>query len=302
MQRRIDIPEVCYEIKNRIGHVKKLIVTDLDGTLLDNQSNLSSGYANEIKKTIGGDIKLTIASGRSYNSIRPFAEKLGIVVPIICEFGSFIIDPVTEKKIFEKTISAKVVRQTLDFFKNSNYFFNIYLCRGNTYKCFKSRTAPFFLDKKPITKMDDVLTNIFNVIFRNINDYEGFSYRGIRKISIRFEEDKLTELKNMLTALLADAATIMQSDTNCLNISPAGISKGTGLAFVLELCDVDPKDVMVIGDNETDVTMFELAECSVAMSNSSESTKQMADLMTVSNEEKGVLYAIREFLEDQNGD
>jgi Cof subfamily protein (haloacid dehalogenase superfamily) len=298
MQRTSDTSKVCDEVRNRVGKVRKLIVTDLDGTLLDNHSELRSEYAKEIRRLLQDGVKLTIASGRAFNSIRPFAEKLDVNMPVICELGAFIIDPITEKKIFEKTIPHEVVSKTLNFLKKSKYLFNVYLSRGNEYKCFKSLDAPFFLDRKPVAKMDDDLMNIFNTIFRNIDDYDGGTIEGIRKISIRCYESQLDDLKSKISEILSDEATVKQSDTNCLDISPPGVSKGTGLSYILNLCGISPDDVMAIGDNETDTTMFKVAKHSVAVANGDDSTKQAAKFVTLSNEENGVLYAIKKFLEE----
>ncbi len=298
MQKRTDIPPVCYDIKKRIGEVKKLIVTDLDGTLLDRHSNLKDEYANEIKGFLQDGIKLTIASGRGYDSIRPFAKKLEVEIPVICELGAFIVDPVTDRKILEKTIPVKVVRQTLNLLKNSNYLFNIYLCRGSNYNCFKNPGGPFFLDTRAVWKMDDDLMNIFNAIFKNINAYDDFTFKGIRKVSIRSEENQFEKLKKELDETLANNAIVKQSDTNCLDISPPGVSKGTALSYILDMCGINPENVMAIGDNETDSTMFDVVKFPVAVANSDEATKRMAKFVTLSNEENGVVHAIRKFLEE----
>lgn len=297
MQKKTKIPQICYDVKNRIGKVKKLIVTDLDGTLLDSRSNLKEEYVRDIREIIRNGVKLTIASGRGYDSIRPFAKKLGIEMPIICELGSFIVDPVTGKKIFEKSIPVKVVRKTLNLLKNSDYMFNVYLCRGSNYNCFKNPDAPFFLDRKAIKQMDDDLMNIFNAIFKNINDYDDFPFKGIRKISIRIKENQFDKLKKELEELLDSSAIIKQSDVNCIDVSPPGVSKGTALNYILDLCEIDPGNVMAIGDNETDSTMFAVVKYPVAVDNADDATKRMAKFITTSNEENGVFHAIKKFLE-----
>lgn len=298
MRKGINIPQICYDIKERIGKVKKLIVTDLDGTLLDGNSNLKDEYVEEIKELLQDGIKLTIASGRDYNSVRPFAKKLGVEMPIICELGAFIVDPVTEKKILEKTIPAKIVKQTLKVLKNGNYLFNAYLCRGGNYVCFKNQNAPIFLGREQVWKIDSDLMNIINVIFKDINSFDEFSFRGVRKISIRCADNQFDKLKKELTETLANNAVVKQSDKNCLDISPPDVSKGAALSYILDVCGINPENVMAIGDNETDTTMFEVVKYPVAVANSDEATKRMAKFVTLSNEENGVVYAIRKFLEE----
>jgi len=297
MQKKSKASSLWYDIKKRIGKVGKLIVTDLDGTLLDSHSNLKEEYVNEIERLIKDVAQLTVASGRTYDSIRTFAERLGIKMPIICELGAVIVDPLTNKKIFEKSIPAKVVRKTLNLLKDGGYLFNVYLCKESNYTCFKSSESPFFLGRKVVWEMDDDLMNILNVIFKNINDYKEFTFRGIRKISIRFEEAQFNKLKKALEEVLGQDATVSRSDVNCIDVSPAGVSKGVALRYILEMCEIDPKNVMAIGDNETDSTMFDVVGYPVAVENADETTKKSARFITSSNEEKGVIYAIKKFLE-----
>jgi len=89
---------------------------------------------------------------------------------------------------------------------------------------------------------------------------------------------------------------IRRSDINCVDISPFGITKGTGLKFLIDLLHIDPKNVMVIGDNETDATMFDVVENSFAVDNADPQTKEKAKFVVPSNEEGGVIYAIEQFL------
>jgi len=104
MQEQISNDKILEDIRDRLKDVKKLIVTDLDGTLLNNNSELPQEYVEEIKGMLSPEVKLTIASGRGYPSVKTFAYRFPIDVPVICEAGAVVVDPVTEEIIYQQFI------------------------------------------------------------------------------------------------------------------------------------------------------------------------------------------------------
>lgn len=87
-------------------------------------------------------------------------------------------------------------------------------------------------------------------------------------------------------------ASVVQAQPDMLEIVPAGTSKGSGVRMLLDHFGVGADEVMAIGDGENDVEMIELASLGVALSNGSEKTKAVADVIGVSNDEDGVADAI----------
>jgi len=59
----------------------------------------------------------------------------------------------------------------------------------------------------------------------------------------------------------------MRADDGCLDIMAIGVTKGSALQHMLQICGIDPEHVMAIGDNESDATMFEVVKFSVAVAN-----------------------------------
>jgi Cof subfamily protein (haloacid dehalogenase superfamily) len=296
----IESGSLLREIIERNKKLKKLIVADLDGTLLRNNSELYEGDAIAVKRFLNEEVKLTIATGRSFESALPFIKQLGIDLPVICELGAFIVDPVSNSQIVSYTIPPDILNEILLFFKKSNFSYNIYLCSGNNYNCFKGHNSPIYLGKKVAIEMDDDLKNIFNFIFKDIDLYNDFRITNVRKISIRTDPEEYSEVRSKLEESFGSEVMIRRSDINCVDISPFGITKGTGLKFLIDLLHIDPKNVMVIGDNETDATMFDVVENSFAVDNADPQTKEKAKFVVPSNEEGGVIYAIEQFLRNSN--
>ena len=86
-----------------------------------------------------------------------------------------------------------------------------------------------------------------------------------------------------------DVATVTQAGLDYLEICPAGVDKGTGLAVVAEAVGVDPADVLVFGDMPNDLPMFGWAGWGrVAVANAHPELLSIADAVTLSNDEDGV--------------
>lgn len=87
-----------------------------------------------------------------------------------------------------------------------------------------------------------------------------------------------------------------------LEILPYGASKGKGVLKLLEHCKILPQETMVLGDGENDKEMFELCGISVAVDNAKELLKNVATVVTKSNDENGVAYALNLMLQAYNLD
>jgi hydroxymethylpyrimidine pyrophosphatase-like HAD family hydrolase len=88
----------------------------------------------------------------------------------------------------------------------------------------------------------------------------------------------------------------MKSDVNCIDVMGAGVNKGSAVVTLSSMLGVEMKDVMVLGDNETDASMFKVAGVSVAMANGDPQVIRMARYVAPSNDENGVVAAVQRFV------
>jgi HAD superfamily hydrolase (TIGR01484 family) len=97
-----------------------LYISDLDGTLLDNEGNLTDFTKKAIRQFIEYGGKFTIASARSIFTAGNFIEQLGIEVPVILRNGAFIYDPKTRKAMDSKLMSGNELIDVMEFFSMRN--------------------------------------------------------------------------------------------------------------------------------------------------------------------------------------
>ena len=89
-----------------------------------------------------------------------------------------------------------------------------------------------------------------------------------------------------------DGLEINSSWWDNLEMLEAGVHKGAAVRALAERLNLPMEQVMAIGDNENDLSMFEVAGLSVAMGNGTDRAKESADWVTLTNEEDGVAHAI----------
>jgi len=88
----------------------------------------------------------------------------------------------------------------------------------------------------------------------------------------------------------------MKSRDNLLEVLPKTVDKGKGLILLSELLDISLDEMMAIGDQENDLAMVQTAGTGVAMANATDIVKDAAQIVTKSNDEHGVAYAIEEYV------
>jgi Cof subfamily protein (haloacid dehalogenase superfamily) len=276
-----------------VAAIQSLIACDLDGTLLDSQSRITEETIAGLRTALVPGVEFTICSGRAQSSVLRFVEQLGIVhVPVITESGAVIQDPFDWCVIAEWDVASSVVAGVLDFLQHSSYDFNFFLRRGGELVLYKNATAPFFLENT--LNPGAALRGFRDIGAWQTRDIE--SYQSYRKIAIRCRLEETDALEQDLEQALGLAARVMKSDANCIDITGAGVDKGSAVSTLSSMLGVEIKNVMVLGDNETDASMFKVAGVSVAMANGDPQVIRMARYVAPSNNERGVVTAVQRFV------
>ncbi len=272
-----------------MSHIEKLIACDLDGTLLDSHSLIPQKAVDGIRAALRPGVEFTLCSGRGEESMKPFVEQLGVVhVPMITETGAVIQDPLDWHIIAEWDLFHRVVATVLETLEHSSYDFNFFLSRGRDGVFFKNAAAPFFLQGTVFGELSS--------LFRDIHTWHDLAFDGYRKIAIRCRLEETDALKCDLERALGKTATVQKSESNCIDVMGAGVTKGSGLMTLAHMLDVDMRNVMAIGDNETDASMFGLVGVPVTTANGDPSVRELAHYVVPSNNECGVVTAVERFV------
>ena len=114
----------------------KIVVFDLDGTLLADNGTIGENTRSLIKKLKEYDVRFTLATGRLHSAITYMAEDLGLKVPLVSLDGSLIKSYPDGKTLFESFVKKRHVKKTLDYVKQ--YTLNVALCPSGTRACYSA--------------------------------------------------------------------------------------------------------------------------------------------------------------------
>lgn len=257
----------------------KLIATDMDGTLLDENGHLPEGFVEVLDRLKAKEIKLVIASGRPLYTLQTNFGPIGRYLSFICENGAVVVD--NNKVIYKDTIENNLVTEVLNTSKSINGNSTV-LCSVNcayVENCPDEHLAEI---KKYYTKLEivDDLSKIDDEIV---------------KITICNLENSAENLNDIFKPKFDNKLNVIGSGDIWIDISNQGISKGIALKNLMEADNISKAETMALGDYYNDIDMLEQAEYSFVMKNAPEDMKQYGKYIAESNIEHGVLRAIIEY-------
>lgn len=254
-----------------------LIAIDVDGTLLTSDHKLAPGAAEAIRAVHEAGMVPILMTGRSTHAIRPYFDTLDLGSYYIGAGGAFLahiggglvsVDPIRLEDAAE--IARRVRARGMGF-------------------CFHG------LDRF-ICEVDDetfaALHDIVGDTAERAEDILDFAHADPVKITIFGDRPQLEQLNRELAALgLPVAATF--SGPIFLEVTHKGVSKGRALTRLAEVLGVPLDQVAAIGDQENDLSAFEVAGFSVAMGNAPQIVKAAADYVAPSNDEGGLAVVLQ---------
>ena len=268
----------------------KLIVSDMDGTLLGDNHKITEENKIALSKALEKGVKIVPASGMIYNSAREHFDFLDINTPLIACNGAIIKETKTNKLIYKNNIPNDICLKIIDIFEKNEVYYQLY--SENTMMCKN-------LSKEDQRKTKERLKNFFNddinVHFGDDLKEEVVKHKILKIIAIDdYDMDKLKKVKEDLDQI--EDIEITSSWFNNVEIMHKGVNKGEALKALINYLGIDKDDVIAFGDNYNDLPMLELAGIGVVMGNANDEVKEKGDYITAKNTEDGVAKAIYKFL------
>lgn len=265
----------------REKNFSKMLVVDLDGTLLNSQGKLSAKNAEYIKKAINMGTLFCIATGRHFNASREF-DLCNNEMPIICSNGALIKDAVKQKLYYKKYMSNedafKIYKYSAEFEDALIYLFEddlMYVNKLNEKTMYFSK----YFSKPP-------------VLISNIKD---FSSLKLIKMVIAAEKRENTELvdriENWVNSEINNSIT-QRCDPSAVDIIAASCSKGMGIRILAKQFNINKENIISVGNYYNDIDMFKESGIGACVKNSPEGVKAKAGLIVASNDEDGVAEVI----------
>ena len=285
----------------------KLIASDMDGTLLNDNHEIDKETAEAIKKAEESGIIFVISTGREYENVKYILDKRDIRCQCILSNGAEYRDE--NGNILDViNINENSAKEIIQIFKDNNISYRMFTDKGifttsTREKALEELTFRTLTFNKNLTKEEAKKIaekeNFFTCL-KYVEDVEKFFKDGIeiRKF-VAFHED--IELLNKLKRQIGKIGglAISSSFNDNIEITDINAQKGIILEKVITKMGIDKKDVVILGDSFNDYSMFEIFKESVAMKNAIPEVKKIAKYITDTNDNQGVAKAIYNILNNE---
>ncbi|MGA8941605.1 MAG: Cof-type HAD-IIB family hydrolase [Thermoactinomyces sp.] len=243
-------------INNRLKKDIKLIALDIDGTLLNENGQISGANRQAIAEAREKGVHVILSTGRSILTCSPVAESLQLDSGLVTLNGSEVWDG--QGNLVERnTLEVSSVEKMWELTKKYRTSF------------WAVTTEKIWVEELPA----------------DISSHQWLKF-GFDIEDDRIRKKVLEELSRIRQLEISNSSL-----TN-IEVNKAGVNKARGLVNLCRRLDITMNEVMAVGDSLNDIAMIQQAGCGVAMGNAQDPVKEVADWITETNREDGVARAI----------
>ena len=262
----------------------KLLVSDMDGTLLDSKDKISKSTSDVISRAMEKGLYFTFATGRSLIGIKTALKGSGLWpnAPIATFNGAKIINPDDETTLYERLLEKETAVEILAFCKKLGAAAVVW-SEGKLYISEENERTKHYSGK---TGLEAIL----------IQDEDELISRNISKIICQDEPEKIEYYITQLQGKLKGNVTFCTSSADFLEFFHSDASKGGATAYMAKRLGISPHEIIAVGDQRNDISMLKFAGLGVAMGNALDELKAEADYIAPSNDEDGLAFVIEKFI------
>ena len=269
----------------------KLIALDMDGTLLNSQKEIPQAHIQAIHQAVEHGVKLVLCTGRPLVGVKPYYEQLGLSRDneyVIINNGCSTHQTKDWKLVDWKELSAedmlyldRIAKQTpaqLTLFDEERYL---------------------VVNEKP----SDLVTYDASLVFTTPTEIslgEAISGKNIIfQAMFLAQPNELDIFEKQFGSQISQRFSGVRSQPVIYEAMPKGTTKATALKQLAQHLEIKPQEIMALGDANNDIEMIQFAGLGVAMGNSSDHVKKLANYVTDTNDANGVATAIEKFILNQ---
>ena len=259
---------------------------DVDDTLITGDLVIPSPVIEAVARAKAAGVIVTLATGRMFASIRPFAQQLELTAPLIAYNGALVRD-LSGRVFSHRFVPKAFVVELAEFAQAEGVCLNLYVDD----ELFVAEDGEPVRYYAKIAGLEPHYVGDLVAFARNLPD-DG----GSTKVLLVAAAEDVPRYMDILRPRFAGRIAMSRSKPRFIEMVAEGVSKGRALAALAEAHGIPLEQVMAIGDSYNDLEMLTAAGIGVAMGNAPEAVKQAADVVVATNEEAGVAEAIERFV------
>ncbi len=262
----------------------RLLALDLDGTLMrEDDQIISLQVRSAISVAQEQGTVVTLATGRMFDFVVPFARELDITAPLICYQGGLIQSSTSDVPLYRATMNRSLMREVLEWrdYRSARVFL---YADDQVFLAEKRHSDEFYhyMLGERLVWVDD--------LYAVLERHEPI------KFVVLVESHEAERVQEELRRRFEGRMEVTRSHEIVVEGNPPGVSKGNALRRLAAHLEIPREQVMAIGDQGNDVPMLTWAGVGVAMGNGSPAVKAVADWIAPPLAEDGAAVAIERFV------
>ena len=262
----------------------KILATDLDGTLLNSQLQLSEVNKSALRDLKEQGVHVVLCTGRPFNGMAHLIDEIGLDEEdyTISYNGSLVQTCDKEKILHQANLSPA------DFYHISLFFAQYGL---DTHAMAMDKMYTYNRSIHPLTVRESYLGNLPITVLEDGQ----YVREPIIKIMAVGDPEKLDEAIAFIPELFGNLFSLNKSEAFYLEIMQKGDNKATALNLLLKELDLSSESLIAFGNNQNDLEMIELAKVGVAVGNAVTELKKKSDFVTDTNDNDGVAQFLEHY-------
>lgn len=267
----------------------KLVLADVDGTLVDNDKQLTERTKEAARKLRDHEIALAITSGRPPRGMAMLVEPLGLTTPIAGFNGGMIVQPDLQTIVQQRTLERELAREVVGALLDGGL--DVWVYRGSDWFV-PDEQGPHVAREQSTVEFAPKVTD----------DVSSVAGDAVKIVGVSDDHELISRVESRMQERFGDDVSAACSQPYYLDVTHPDANKAAVVRDLTRMLDIPAENVAVIGDMPTDAMMFGLAGTSIAMGNASPEVRRCARYVTTSNEDEGFANAIDRFVLRANAD
>lgn len=265
---------------------KKILVLDIDGTLTNSQKEITPATRQALIDIQEKGHIVVLASGRPTGGLRMITGKIGLPDYggyAISYNGACVTNTQTGETVFKNALPDYVPQWMHAYALDHGLGMCSYV--GNELLC--GTRADRYIERE----------TVLNEFTRtHVDSFEPYIRTDMYKVLLTASPVRAQEHAARLSHRFVSRLSVYRSEPYFIEVMNRGVSKADAIAGLLERLGLEREDTIACGDGLNDLTMIRYAGLGVAMGNAQQAVKDAADVVTLSNDEDGLVPVIEKYI------
>lgn len=266
----------------------KLLVLDIDGTATNSKKEVTPKTREAVIRLQQAGIPVAIASGRPTPGVAPIAEAFDFGTYgsyALCFNGAKILNWKTKEIVYSKTLPSALPKR---LFEDA--------CKYDVGMLTYAPGDSAVLAGRRIDEYTELESRICSIPIVDCgDDLISHIKEPVTKCLFTGEPEDIACIEPLIADKYQFEANVFRSEPFYLEIMPKNVDKAYCLSKLLKILGIKREEMVCCGDSYNDLTMIQYAGMGVAMANAKDVIKDVADFITLSNDEDGIAYVIEKF-------